>query len=105
MALIVAVGLSVFGQMTGVNRVVYEGPAVLKDAGFESAAALQWQVVLGIVNLTVTLVAIWKVDHWGRRQLLVCGMARVSFALAATDLLLLVHAPAGWVVFLLCAYP
>lgn len=104
MALIVAVGLSVFGQMTGVNIVVYYGPAVLKGAGFASASALQWQVVLGIVNLLFTFVAIWKVDDWGRRPLLVWGMAVVTLALAATALLLLLQARAGWIVALLCVY-
>lgn len=104
MALLVAVGLSVFGQLTGVNIVVYYGPTVLQGAGFASASALQWQVVLGIVNLLFTLVAIWKVDHWGRRPLLVWGMAAVSLALAVTAGCLMVQAPAGWVVALLCVY-
>jgi SP family arabinose:H+ symporter-like MFS transporter len=104
MALIVALGLSVFGQCTGVNIVVYYGPTVLKGAGFESASALQWQVVLGIMNLIFTFVAIWKVDEWGRRPLLVWGMAAVTLSLAAAALLLLVQAPAGWVVAVLCAY-
>jgi SP family arabinose:H+ symporter-like MFS transporter len=104
MALIVAVGLSVFGQMTGVNIVVYYGPTVLKGAGFASASALQWQVVLGIMNLIFTLVALWKVDEWGRRPLLVWGMAVVTLTLAATALLLLLQGPAGWVVAMLCTY-
>jgi SP family arabinose:H+ symporter-like MFS transporter len=104
MALVVAVGLSVFGQLTGVNIVVYYGPTVLQGAGFASASALQWQVVLGIVNLLFTLVAIWKVDRWGRRPLLVWGMAVVTLALAATAWLLFLEARAGWVVALLCVY-
>lgn len=56
---------------------------------------MEWEIV--------TLVAIWQVNHWIRRPWLVGFMAQVTFALAATNLLLLLHAPAGWVVFLLRA--
>jgi SP family arabinose:H+ symporter-like MFS transporter len=103
-ALIVAVGLSVFGQLTGVNIVVYYGPIVLGAAGYPSASALQWQVVLGIINLIFTLVAIWKVDSWGRRPLLIGGMAAVTLTLAVTGGMLLCRAPAFGVVVALCAY-
>jgi SP family arabinose:H+ symporter-like MFS transporter len=44
------------------------------------------------------------VDRWGRRPLLVWGMAVVTLALAATAWLLFLEARAGWVVALLCVY-
>jgi len=103
-ALIVALGLSIFGQLTGVNIVVYYGPTVLKAAGLALGSALQYQVALGVINLVFTLVAIWKVDHWGRRPLLIWGMAVVTAAMGLTALLLLVEAPAIWIVVLLCVY-
>lgn len=104
MALIVALGLSIFGQMTGVNIVVYYGPMILKSAGYEVGSALQYQVALGFINLIFTMIALWKVDSWGRRPLLICGMAVVTLTMAATAVLLLEGAPAIWIVALLCAY-
>ena len=64
-ALIVAVGLSVFGQLSGVNIVVYYGPEILKSAGFPIHGAFQWQVVLGVINLIFTVIAVLAVDRWG----------------------------------------
>jgi SP family arabinose:H+ symporter-like MFS transporter len=104
MALVVGVGLSVFGQMTGVNVVVYYGPTILKAAGYPFGSALQYQVALGIINLVFTLLAMWKVDRWGRRPLLVWGMAVVTLSMAATAALLLRQAAAIWIVTLLGVY-
>ncbi len=103
-AMLVALGLSIFGQLTGVNIVVYYGPTIIKEAGYETTTALQWQVLLGLINLAATLVAIWKVDSWGRRPLLVGGMAAVAMTTAATATLVLFKAPPLSIVLLLCLY-
>jgi len=103
-ALIVGVGLSFFGQLTGVNIVVYYGPTILRQAGLELGSALQYQVGLGLINFVFTVIAIWKIDTWGRRPLLIGGMAMVALAMGATALLLLFGVPALWIVILLGVY-
>jgi MFS transporter, SP family, arabinose:H+ symporter len=103
-AMIVALGLSIFGQMTGVNVVVYYGPEILEAAGLALGSALKYQVALGAINLLFTLVALWKVDSWGRRPLLIWGMAVVTLSMATTAMLLLQGAPAIWIVAALCVY-
>ena len=87
MALLVGAGLSFFGQLTGVNIVVYYGPTVLEHAGFEKIGAFQFQVGFGITNLVFTLIALALIDHLGRRPLLVGGMTVVVLALAVTGVL------------------
>ncbi|MBU4271166.1 MAG: sugar porter family MFS transporter [Planctomycetes bacterium] len=104
MALMVALALSIFGQMTGVNIVVYYGPTILEAAGFTLGNAMQYQVALGVINFIFTLIAIWKIDSWGRRPLLIWGLAVVTLAMAGTAILLLKGAPALWIVLLLCIY-
>ena len=86
-ALLVGVGLSFFGQLTGVNIVVYYGPMVLQHAGFEKIGAFQFQVGFGITNLVFTIIALALIDHLGRRPLLLGGMTVVVLALAATGVL------------------
>ncbi len=104
-ALIVGIGLSVFGQLTGVNIVVYYGPMILEHAGLKIGSAMQYQVALGIINLVFTLIAIWKVDSWGRRPLLLWGMAVVTLTLAITGLLFVLKLASGiWIVAVLGAY-
>lgn len=86
-ALLVGVGLSFFGQLTGVNIVVYYGPTVLEHAGFEKIGAFQFQVGFGVTNLVFTLIALALIDHLGRRPLLIGGMTVVVVALAVTGVL------------------
>lgn len=94
-ALIVGVGLSVFGQMTGVNSVIYYGPIILEQAGLKIGGAMGYQVALGLINLLFTLIAVWKVDTWGRRPLLIWGMAAVTLSLGTAGLLFAAEMASG----------
>ena len=104
-ALIVGVGLSVFGQFTGVNIIIYYGPTILEDAGFALGSAVQFQVLIGIINLIFTVVALLKIDSWGRRPLLIGGMVAVCISLLGIGTLFLTGTASGiWTVALLCIY-
>ena len=81
LALLVGIGLSVFGQFTGVNIIIYYGPSILENAGFKIDGALQFQIAIGLINLIFTIIALWKIDRWGRRPLLVYGMFSVFISL------------------------
>ena len=93
LALIVGVGLSFFGQLTGVNIVIYYGPTILQQAGFGENAAFLFQVGFGATNLVFTLIALALIDHLGRRPLLIGGMVVVVLALAVTGCLFLYGDP------------
>jgi len=104
-ALVVGVGLSVFGQFTGVNIVIYYGPTILEEAGFALDSAVQFQVLIGIINLIFTVVALLKIDSWGRRPLLIGGMIAVCISLIGIGSLFLTGTASGiWTVVLLCVY-
>ena len=81
LSLLVGIGLSVFGQLTGVNIIIYYGPTILENAGFKIDGALQFQVAIGLINLIFTILALWKIDSLGRRPLLVYGMFSVFVSL------------------------
>ncbi|WP_255575996.1 sugar porter family MFS transporter [Aestuariivivens sp. NBU2969] len=105
LALIVGVGLSVFGQFTGVNIIVYYGPTILESAGFKLDSALQFQVAIGIINLIFTIIALWKIDSWGRRPLLIWGMASVFVSLFIIATQFLIGQTSGiWIVIMLSVY-
>ena len=104
-ALMVAVGLSVFGQLTGINAVIYYGPEILKQAGIQFGNALQFQTILGIINLVFTLLALLLIDKLGRRPLLIGGMAAVVLTLLLAGMLFLTETPnATLIVVVLGAY-
>lgn len=97
-ALLVGVMLSVFGQLSGVNIVVYYGPKILMAAGFHAAGALLAQVGFGLINLVFTVLALLVIDRWGRRPLLVGGMGAVTLTLIVIGGLFLLGVPHSVVV-------
>jgi SP family arabinose:H+ symporter-like MFS transporter len=101
----VAIGLSVFGQLTGINAVIYYGPEILEQAGIQFENALQFQTILGVINLVFTLLALLLIDRIGRRPLLIGGMAIVVLTLFMAGFLFITDAPNGaLIVVVLGAY-
>lgn len=97
--LIVGIGLAVFQQVTGINTVIYFAPVIFQAAGLSSAsAAILATAGIGVVNVVMTLVAIWLVDRVDRRVLLLTGLAGmgVSLCLLALGFLLGTGPALGW---------
>lgn len=113
-AVLIGVALSVFGQLSGVNIVVYYGPKILASVGYANEAALLGQVGFGLINLLMTIVAMAIIDSLGRRPLLINGMAVVTVTLVAIGVLFAAgHDGAAqpvpksvglWIGVLLCIY-
>jgi MFS transporter, SP family, xylose:H+ symportor len=79
--------LSVFQQFVGINVVLYYATDIFKGMGFSTNASLFQTIVVGAVNLTFTVVAIFTVDRYGRRPLQVIGalVMAVSMISLGTD--------------------
>ncbi len=82
--LLVALGLAVFQQITGINAIIYYANQIFAAAGFATEAARAsvtlWAV--GGVNVLATLIAIAFIDKIGRRKLLLVGLAGMGVSLA-----------------------
>lgn len=82
--LIVGVALAVFQQVTGINTVIYYAPTIFKEAGFASnAAAILATAGIGVVNVLMTIVALFLLDQAGRRKLLLAGLVIMTISLVA----------------------
>lgn len=80
--LIIGAGLAIFQQITGVNAIIYYTPTILQMAGFNSAkTAILATLLVGGVNLVVTIVALFLLDRVGRRPLLLCGIGGMLVSL------------------------
>jgi MFS transporter, SP family, arabinose:H+ symporter len=80
-ALIVGLSLPFLSQLSGINAIIYFGPSILDKAGFSLGAALGGQVTIGIINVLFTFVAIFTVDKWGRKPLLIIGISGAVISL------------------------
>ena len=72
-ALFIGVALAVLQQFTGIDAIIYYGPRIFEAAGFGLTDALGGQVIIGIINVTFTVIAIFTIDIFGRRRLLLAG--------------------------------
>ena len=85
--IVMGILLSVFQQAIGINAVLYYAPRIFESAGAEGGGMMQ-TVIMGVVNILFTLVAIFTVDRFGRKPLLIVGsigMAVGAFAVALCD--------------------
>ena len=99
-ALIAGIGISVIGQASGINTVIYYAPTIFNATGLGTSAAILATAGVGAVNVVMTLVGMSLVDRVGRRKLLMVGFALMAAALVVLGLVLLpepLPTFAGWV--------
>ena len=85
MCIFVGIMLSVFQQAVGINAVLYYAPRIFGDMGMDNPMMIT--VFMGVINILFTLVAIFTVEKWGRKPLLIygsLGMAIGAFGVAMT---------------------
>ena len=85
MCIFVGIMLYVFQQAVGINAVLYYAPRIFGDMGMDDPMMLT--VFMGIINISFTLVAVFTVEKWGRKPLLISGslgMALGAFGVAVT---------------------
>lgn len=83
--LIVFVGimLSVLQQFVGINVVLYYAPEIFRNMGTSTDVSLLQTVIVGIINLTFTLIAIYTVDRFGRKPLQIAGALGMAVSMIA----------------------
>ncbi|SBM41806.1 putative general substrate transporter [Klebsiella oxytoca] len=69
----IGVMLSIFQQFVGINVVLYYAPEVFKTLGASTDVALLQTIIVGVINLTFTVLAIMTVDKFGRKPLQIIG--------------------------------
>ncbi|MBM3465468.1 MAG: sugar porter family MFS transporter [Armatimonadetes bacterium] len=84
----VAFGLFVFQQLSGINAIMYYGPQVFRAAGFGGTSSYEAQFVMGIVNVAATVIGVWLVDRAGRRPLLLGGFVGMIACLVSVGAIL-----------------
>src|SRR4051812_11385986 len=80
-ALVVGISLAVIQQVTGINTVIYYAPTLLESAGLGSHGAIGATVIVGAINVLLTIVALRLLDRVGRRPLLLGGTAGMVIGL------------------------
>ena len=90
LVIFVGVMLSVFQQFVGINAVLYFAPRIFESMGARSPMVIT--VLMGVVNISFTLLAIFTVERLGRKPLLIAGsllMALGAMGVALTNVVAL----------------
>ncbi|WP_327659731.1 MULTISPECIES: sugar porter family MFS transporter [unclassified Streptomyces] len=85
-ALLIALGIAAFSQLTGINAIVYYAPTILDDAGFGDSVALLTGIGIGAMLVVAGVVGAIAVDKAGRRRTMLWflpGSALAMVVLAA----------------------
>jgi MFS transporter, SP family, sugar:H+ symporter len=80
-ALLVATGLAVFQQLVGINTIIYYAPTTLTNVGFAKTSAIYANLIIGVINVAMTVLAIRIIDRVGRKPMLFAGVAGMVLSL------------------------
>jgi SP family xylose:H+ symportor-like MFS transporter len=69
----VAIALSVFQQLVGINAISYYGPAIFEEMGYHMGASFLAMLIASMVSFMATMAVVLVVDKVGRKPLLIAG--------------------------------
>jgi sugar porter (SP) family MFS transporter len=90
-AVVAALGVAAFTQLTGIEMMVYYTPTFLTGVGFSHESALHASLWLAIVYAVMTATGLMVVDHVGRRHLSLFMLPGAALALATLACVFLFH--------------
>jgi SP family xylose:H+ symportor-like MFS transporter len=71
--IMLAIAIAMFNQLSGVNAIWYYAPYIFKMAGGGAESALLQTVLLGGINIILTMLALSVIDKIGRKKLMLVG--------------------------------
>ncbi len=79
--LIAGIGVAIFQQVIGINAIIYYAPTIFSSAGLGNSASILGTLGIGIMNVLMTLVAIFTIDKLGRKKLMLWGNVGMTISL------------------------
>ena len=96
--------LAVLVQLIGCNAALDYAPKIMMAAGFSISSALYFNIFMGIINLTATVVGVVLIDRVGRRPLYLYGSLIMGVSLFFLGFSFHHALPAGVTLFFLFSY-
>ncbi len=80
--ILLAFFIATLNQLSGINAILYYAPRLLEQSGVFSDGALLQSVIVGLTNLTFTMIGMALIDKLGRRTLIAIGAVGMVVAQA-----------------------
>ncbi|BDD01777.1 sugar porter family MFS transporter [Persicobacter psychrovividus] len=100
----VGVCISIFQQITGINVFLYFAPEIFKNMGSGADSAMLQTIIVGAVNLSFTVVAIYTVDKVGRKPLMLIGALGMGICITAIGFAAYFENTAGYLLIFVLGY-
>lgn len=98
--LIIGVVLAVFQQWCGINVIFNYAQEIFMSAGFGVSDVLLNIVITGITNVIFTVLAMYFVDKWGRKALLLLGAFGLTLIYALMGSVYYFHISGGFLLII-----
>lgn len=76
-----AIAIAMFNQLSGINALLYYAPHIFELSGAAAGSAMLQSIAIGGTNLVFTIAAMFLIDRFGRRPLLLFGSIATAAAL------------------------
>ena len=101
--LLLGIFIAVFQQWCGTNVIFNYAQEIFQSAGFEVGDVLFNIVITGVANVIFTIIAIFTVDRWGRRSLMLLGAGGLCVIYAILGFSYYMHLTGWFMVVLVVA--
>lgn len=90
--IMLAICIAAFNQLSGINAVLYYAPEVFRLTGVAEKTAMFFPVIIGLTNLVFTVAAMFVIDWFGRRKLMLVGSVGYIVSLCVVAAAFVVYA-------------
>lgn len=81
LVLLVGIVIGILQQITGINAVFFYAPMIFEQSGIGTDASFVQAILVGLTNLTFTVLAILFIDKVGRKPLLLGGVTGIALCM------------------------
>lgn len=83
--LLYAFFIATFNQLSGINSILYYAPRIFELSGVFHDSAMMHSIIIGLTNLTFTMIGMVLIDKVGRKNLLYVGSLGMVISLASVS--------------------
>jgi MFS transporter, SP family, arabinose:H+ symporter len=103
-AIFLALTMGIFNQLTGINSILYFLNDIFAASGLNSVSGSLRGIAIGATNLVFTVLAMFFIDRFGRRFLLMVGSVAMAAMLVLIGYCFQSVGHGSWLLWLLIAY-
>ena len=82
LVMLIGVVVAITQQITGINAVFFYAPMIFEQTGIGTDAAFSQAILVGLTNLVFTILAMWMIDTFGRKLLLIVGLSGIVISMS-----------------------